>query len=91
LEKKLVYILLGLVRFKRKKESFFIIINFVGLYTTWLFPASLVGLLVFLFGFIYLADNIPANDVCTIGQNITMCPICDEVNSKDLIEVTTTR
>ncbi|CAF3489064.1 unnamed protein product [Rotaria socialis] len=49
----------------------------LGLYTTWLLPASLVGILVFCFGFIYLSNNVPANDVCTIGQNITMCPICD--------------
>ena len=52
----------------------------VGLYTTWLLPASLVGVLVFLFGFIYLANNVPAQDVCTIGRNITMCPICDVVS-----------
>ena len=51
----------------------------LGLYTTWLLPASLVGLLVFCFGFIYLSNNLPAQDVCTIGQNITMCPICDSV------------
>ncbi|CAF2057104.1 unnamed protein product [Rotaria magnacalcarata] len=49
----------------------------LGLYTTWLLPASLVGILVFCFGFIYLSNNVPANDVCTIGKNITMCPICD--------------
>ncbi|CAF4012929.1 unnamed protein product [Rotaria sordida] len=49
----------------------------LGLYTTWLLPASLVGVFVFCFGFIYLSNNIPAQDVCTIGQNITMCPICD--------------
>ena len=53
----------------------------VGLYTTWLFPASLVGMLVFCFGFIYLANNRPAQDVCTIGKNITMCPICDQVTN----------
>ncbi|CAF1280566.1 unnamed protein product [Adineta steineri] len=49
----------------------------LGLYTTWLIPASFVGVLVFLFGFIYLANNRPALDVCTIGRNITMCPLCD--------------
>ncbi|CAF2635710.1 unnamed protein product [Rotaria sp. Silwood2] len=49
----------------------------LGLYTTWLLPASLIGVLVFCFGFIYLSNNIPAHDVCTIGKNITMCPICD--------------
>ncbi|CAF1531396.1 unnamed protein product, partial [Adineta steineri] len=49
----------------------------LGLYTTWLIPASFVGVLVFLFGFIYLANNRPAQDVCTIGRNITMCPLCD--------------
>jgi hypothetical protein len=51
----------------------------LGLYTTWLLPASLVGVLVFCFGFIYLSNYLPAQDVCTIGQNITMCPICDVV------------
>ena len=51
----------------------------VGLYTTWLLPAALVGVLVFLFGFIYLANNQPASDVCDLGDNITMCPICDGV------------
>ena len=53
----------------------------LGLYTAWLLPASLVGFLVFLFGFIYLANNQPARDVCTIGRNITMCPICDQVEN----------
>lgn len=52
----------------------------LGLYTTWLIPAALVGVLVFLFGFIYLSNNLPAQDVCTIGKNIRMCPLCDVVS-----------
>ncbi|CAF0838974.1 unnamed protein product [Rotaria sp. Silwood1] len=49
----------------------------LGLYTTWLLPTSLIGVLVFFFGFIHLSNDVPAYDVCTIGKNITMCPICD--------------
>jgi len=52
---------------------------YLGLYTTWLLPASFVGVLVFLFGFIYLANNRPAQDICTLGKDIRMCPLCDQV------------
>ncbi|CAF1302502.1 unnamed protein product, partial [Didymodactylos carnosus] len=55
----------------------------LGLYTAWLLPASIVGILVFLFGFIYVSNNVPVHDICTLGQNITMCPICDELSLKD--------
>ncbi|CAG5129793.1 unnamed protein product, partial [Candidula unifasciata] len=47
-------------------------------YTAWLLPASIVGVLVFLYGFITFNDNIPANEVCESGQLYKMCPVCDE-------------
>ncbi|CAF1002327.1 unnamed protein product [Adineta ricciae] len=50
----------------------------LGLYTTWLISASLVGVLVFMFGFIYLSNNLPVQDICTIGKGIRMCPLCDQ-------------
>ncbi|BFZ23683.1 hypothetical protein BsWGS_26722 [Bradybaena similaris] len=59
-------------------EKIGIYFAWLGFYTAWLLPASIVGVLVFLYGFFTFNDNIPANEVCESGQLYKMCPVCDE-------------
>uniref|UniRef100_A0A673A087 Anoctamin n=1 Tax=Sphaeramia orbicularis TaxID=375764 RepID=A0A673A087_9TELE len=48
----------------------------LGFYTGWLLPASVVGTVVFLFGFWLMATDVPAKEVCDSGDNFIMCPRC---------------
>uniref|UniRef100_UPI003AAC3AAE anoctamin-7-like n=1 Tax=Centroberyx gerrardi TaxID=166262 RepID=UPI003AAC3AAE len=49
----------------------------LGFYTGWLLPASLVGTLIFLFGFWLMATDVPAREVCDSGNSFIMCPLCN--------------
>ncbi|XP_061828427.1 anoctamin-7 [Nerophis lumbriciformis] len=49
----------------------------LGFYTGWLVPASLVGTLVFLAGFWLMTTDIPAQELCNSGNNFIMCPLCN--------------
>ncbi|KAL1115352.1 hypothetical protein AAG570_007382 [Ranatra chinensis] len=49
----------------------------LGFYTHMLVPASIVGLLVFLYGCATLYRDNLSRDICDDGLNITMCPLCD--------------
>ncbi|XP_040901732.1 anoctamin-7 [Toxotes jaculatrix] len=49
----------------------------LGFYTGWLLPASLVGTVIFLFGFWLMATDVPAQEVCDSGNSFVMCPICN--------------
>uniref|UniRef100_A0A8C8MHW7 Anoctamin n=1 Tax=Oncorhynchus tshawytscha TaxID=74940 RepID=A0A8C8MHW7_ONCTS len=49
----------------------------LGLYTQMLIPASLVGVIVFLYGCATVDNNIPSMEICHPRNNITMCPLCD--------------
>ncbi|KAM9733780.1 LOW QUALITY PROTEIN: anoctamin-7 [Menidia menidia] len=49
----------------------------LGFYTGWLLPASVVGTLVFLVGFWLVATDVPAKEVCESGGAFVMCPICN--------------
>uniref|UniRef100_A0A8C6LYM8 Anoctamin n=1 Tax=Nothobranchius furzeri TaxID=105023 RepID=A0A8C6LYM8_NOTFU len=53
----------------------------LGLYTQMLILASLVGVIVFLYGCATVNDNIPSMEICHPKNNITMCPLCDRVCS----------
>uniref|UniRef100_A0A8C7NT05 Anoctamin n=1 Tax=Oncorhynchus mykiss TaxID=8022 RepID=A0A8C7NT05_ONCMY len=53
----------------------------LGLYTQMLIPASLVGVIVFLYGCATVDDNIPSMEICHPKNNITMCPLCDRACS----------
>ncbi|XP_033913444.2 anoctamin-1-like isoform X4 [Acipenser ruthenus] len=53
----------------------------LGVYTQMLIPASLVGIIVFLYGCATLDDNIPSMEMCDNRINITMCPLCDRTCS----------
>ncbi|THD26545.1 Anoctamin [Fasciola hepatica] len=48
----------------------------LGLYTAWLLPAAVVGILVFLYGLVTMNDSIPAQEACS--RDTRMCPLCEE-------------
>uniref|UniRef100_A0A8C2X472 Anoctamin n=1 Tax=Cyclopterus lumpus TaxID=8103 RepID=A0A8C2X472_CYCLU len=48
----------------------------LGFYTGWLLPASLVGTVVFLFGFWLMATDVPAKELCDSGNSFPMCSLC---------------
>ncbi|XP_044058924.1 anoctamin-7 [Siniperca chuatsi] len=49
----------------------------LGFYTGWLLPASLVGTVIFLFGFWLVATDVPAKELCDSGNSFIMCPLCN--------------
>ncbi|KAJ8416181.1 hypothetical protein AAFF_G00382030 [Aldrovandia affinis] len=53
----------------------------LGVYTQMLIPASLVGIIVFLYGCATVNDDIPSMEICDPRSNITMCPLCDRACS----------
>jgi len=59
-------------------EQIGIYFAWLGFYTAWLLPASLVGLIVFLYGVCTVAFYVPAQEVCDSGTEFKMCPLCDE-------------
>ncbi|XP_054881404.1 anoctamin-1-like isoform X2 [Poeciliopsis prolifica] len=71
---------IGLVR-KYFGEKIGLYFAWLGLYTQMLIPASLVGVIVFLYGCATVDDNIPSMEICDPKSNITMCPLCDRVCS----------
>lgn len=71
---------IGLVR-KYFGEKIGLYFAWLGLYTQMLIPASLVGVIVFLYGCATVDDNIPSMEICHPKNNITMCPLCDTVCS----------
>uniref|UniRef100_A0A3Q3B3G7 Anoctamin n=1 Tax=Kryptolebias marmoratus TaxID=37003 RepID=A0A3Q3B3G7_KRYMA len=71
---------IGLVR-KYFGEKIGLYFAWLGLYTQMLIPASLVGVIVFLYGCATVNDNIPSMEICHPRNNITMCPLCDRVCS----------
>nr|XP_040019050.1 anoctamin-1-like isoform X2 [Gasterosteus aculeatus aculeatus] len=71
---------IGLVR-KYFGEKIGLYFAWLGLYTQMLIPASLVGVIVFLYGCATVNDNIPSMEICNTMNNITMCPLCDRVCS----------
>ncbi|XP_048409619.1 anoctamin-2b isoform X1 [Stegostoma tigrinum] len=50
----------------------------LGLYTQLLMPASLVGIIVFFYGYITIDSDIPSLEMCDEKNNFTMCPLCDK-------------
>ncbi|CAJ1066342.1 anoctamin-7 [Xyrichtys novacula] len=49
----------------------------LGFYTGWLVPASIVGTVIFLVGFWLMATDVPAMEVCDSDNNFIMCPLCN--------------
>ncbi|NWY42851.1 ANO2 protein, partial [Sylvia atricapilla] len=50
----------------------------LGLYTEFLIPSSLVGIIVFLYGCITIESDIPSREMCDQRNAFTMCPLCDK-------------
>uniref|UniRef100_A0A8C4ZFD0 Anoctamin n=1 Tax=Gadus morhua TaxID=8049 RepID=A0A8C4ZFD0_GADMO len=71
---------IGLVR-KYFGEKIGLYFAWLGLYTQMLIPASVVGVIVFLYGCATVDDNIPSMEICYPKENITMCPLCDKACS----------
>ncbi|XP_059916731.1 anoctamin-1-like isoform X2 [Gadus macrocephalus] len=71
---------IGLVR-KYFGEKIGLYFAWLGLYTQMLIPASVVGVIVFLYGCATVDDNIPSMEICHPNNNITMCPLCDKACS----------
>ncbi|XP_009298253.1 anoctamin-2b isoform X2 [Danio rerio] len=51
----------------------------LGVYTQLLIPASVVGIIVFFYGWATVETNVPSQEMCDETQNFTMCPLCDRV------------
>ncbi|KAJ8314467.1 hypothetical protein KUTeg_006617 [Tegillarca granosa] len=49
----------------------------LGFYTQMLIPASIVGLIVFIYGCAIMNDSYPSKEICDPNTNVTMCPLCD--------------
>lgn len=50
---------------------------YLGFYTGWLFPAAVVGVLVFLYGVFTMNSNTIAVETCHHGDQYLMCPLCE--------------
>nr|XP_033809368.1 anoctamin-2 [Geotrypetes seraphini] len=51
----------------------------LGLYTEFLIPSSVVGVIVFLYGCITIENDVPSQEMCDQYNTFTMCPLCDKV------------
>ncbi|KAM9481771.1 anoctamin-1 [Clarias gariepinus] len=51
----------------------------LGVYTQLLIPASAMGIMVFLYGWMTVDTNVPSQEMCDKRLNFTMCPLCDGV------------
>uniref|UniRef100_A0ACB8EBB7 Anoctamin-2 n=1 Tax=Sphaerodactylus townsendi TaxID=933632 RepID=A0ACB8EBB7_9SAUR len=50
----------------------------LGLYTEFLIPSSLVGIIVFLYGCMTIESDVPSKEMCDQQNAFTMCPLCDK-------------
>ncbi|XP_064587014.1 anoctamin-2 [Zonotrichia leucophrys gambelii] len=50
----------------------------LGLYTEFLIPSSVVGIIVFLYGCLTIESDIPSKEMCDQRNAFTMCPLCDK-------------
>ena len=62
----------------------------LGFYTGWLIPPSVVGVLIFIYGLLTMSSDPVSTQVCKSKGKYSMCPLCDEnlgCNHWDLSEV----
>ncbi|XP_016018253.2 anoctamin-2 isoform X3 [Rousettus aegyptiacus] len=50
----------------------------LGLYTSFLIPSSVIGVIVFLYGCATIEEDIPSKEMCDQQNAFTMCPLCDK-------------
>uniref|UniRef100_W5K9D4 Anoctamin n=1 Tax=Astyanax mexicanus TaxID=7994 RepID=W5K9D4_ASTMX len=53
--------------------------TWLGVYTQLLIPASAMGIVVFIYGWLTVDTNVPSQEMCDKRLNFTMCPLCDSV------------
>ncbi|XP_060085778.1 anoctamin-1-like isoform X2 [Ylistrum balloti] len=58
-------------------EKIGIYFTWLGFYTQMLIPASVVGLIVFIYGCAISGSSYPGVEICDEKNNFTMCPLCD--------------
>uniref|UniRef100_A0A158REV8 Anoctamin n=1 Tax=Hydatigena taeniaeformis TaxID=6205 RepID=A0A158REV8_HYDTA len=63
-------------------ESVAFYFAWLGLYTYWLIPVSIFGLLVFCLSAIDISDDRIVEDVCIHGSEFVMCPTCNQRRCK---------
>ncbi|XP_044597839.1 anoctamin-1 isoform X1 [Cotesia glomerata] len=51
----------------------------LGFYTHMLVPASIIGLICFIYGCLTLSTNETSEDICNGNKSIYMCPLCDKI------------
>ncbi|XP_067325042.1 anoctamin-2 isoform X2 [Anolis sagrei] len=51
----------------------------LGLYTEFLIPSSIVGIIVFLYGCVTIENDIPSKEMCDHHNTFIMCPLCDKI------------
>ncbi|XP_041860974.1 anoctamin-7 isoform X2 [Melanotaenia boesemani] len=61
----------------------------LGFYTAWLLPASVVGTLIFVSGVLSMGTNTPAEEICNSGANYLMCPLCKTCKAWNMSEICT--
>ncbi|KAJ8256873.1 hypothetical protein COCON_G00190250 [Conger conger] len=59
----------------------------LGFYIGWLLPASVVGIVVFLFGIWLMVTDVPAKELCSSGGTYVMCPLCNACNYWNLSSI----
>ncbi|KAL4840391.1 hypothetical protein H8958_021697 [Nasalis larvatus] len=50
----------------------------LGLYTSFLIPSSVIGVIVFLYGCATIEEDIPSREMCDQQNAFIMCPLCDK-------------
>uniref|UniRef100_A0A8C6XZ76 Anoctamin n=1 Tax=Naja naja TaxID=35670 RepID=A0A8C6XZ76_NAJNA len=50
----------------------------LGLYTEFLIPSSVVGIIVFVYGCLTIEEDVPSKEMCDQHNAFTMCPLCDK-------------
>ncbi|VDK32493.1 unnamed protein product [Taenia asiatica] len=63
-------------------ESIAFYFAWLGLYTYWLVPVGIFGLLVFCLSAIDISDDQIVEDVCVRGSEFVMCPTCNQRRCK---------
>uniref|UniRef100_A0A670XWW2 Anoctamin n=1 Tax=Pseudonaja textilis TaxID=8673 RepID=A0A670XWW2_PSETE len=50
----------------------------LGLYTEFLIPSSVIGIIVFVYGCLTIEEDVPSKEMCDQHNAFTMCPLCDK-------------
>ncbi|PAA51584.1 hypothetical protein BOX15_Mlig012816g1 [Macrostomum lignano] len=54
---------------------------FIGYYTMWLVPATLVGMVTFLYGIGTINKSTVAHEICGSKKYFKMCPLCENIQA----------